>query len=67
MSIASKMHVDEVNLDIALVKRLLAGQCPQWVDFQVKPVEFDGWDNRTFRLGAHMLVRLPSAAEYAHR
>ena len=28
------------------------------------PVELDGWDNRTFRLGAAMTVRLPTAAGY---
>jgi aminoglycoside phosphotransferase (APT) family kinase protein len=28
-------------------------------------VPFDGWDNRTFRLGTDMSVRLPSAAGYA--
>jgi hypothetical protein len=27
-------------------------------------VAFDGWDNRTFRLGDAMSVRLPSAEAY---
>jgi aminoglycoside phosphotransferase (APT) family kinase protein len=31
----------------------------------IKPVEFDGWDNRSFHLGEQMVVRLPSAQEYA--
>lgn len=31
----------------------------------VQPVANGGWDNWTFQLGAGMLVRLPSAAEYA--
>jgi aminoglycoside phosphotransferase (APT) family kinase protein len=31
----------------------------------VKAVEPGGWDNRSFRLGERMIVRLPSAAEYA--
>lgn len=30
----------------------------------VRPVPQSGWDNRTFRLGAHLAARLPSAAEY---
>ena len=38
---------------------------PQWAALPVEPVEVDGWDNRTFRLGARMTVRLPSAARYA--
>ena len=29
------------------------------------PVEVDGWDNRTYRLGEQMTVRLPTAAGYA--
>lgn len=29
------------------------------------PVEVDGWDNRTYRLGEDMTVRLPTAAGYA--
>jgi aminoglycoside phosphotransferase (APT) family kinase protein len=31
----------------------------------IQPVEFDGWDNRTFRLGEELAVRLPSAEAYA--
>ena len=31
----------------------------------ITPVEPGGWDNRTFRLGDRMSVRLPSAAAYA--
>jgi aminoglycoside phosphotransferase (APT) family kinase protein len=30
----------------------------------VTPVETDGWDNRTYRLGDDMTVRLPTAAGY---
>jgi aminoglycoside phosphotransferase (APT) family kinase protein len=52
-------------LDADLVRRLIAEQFPQWADLPVTRVEPGGWDNRTFRLGTDMLVRLPSAAEYA--
>jgi aminoglycoside phosphotransferase (APT) family kinase protein len=30
----------------------------------VKPAEFEGWDNRTYRLGESMTVRLPTASGY---
>lgn len=30
----------------------------------MRPVELDGWDNRTFRVGETLSARLPSAAEY---
>lgn len=52
-------------IDTALVRRLLAAQFPEWKYLSVRPVASSGWDNRTFHLGEHMLVRLPSAAEYA--
>ena len=50
------------EINVALVRRLVAAQFPQWADLPIRPVEFDGWDNRTFHLGADMSVRLPSAA-----
>jgi aminoglycoside phosphotransferase (APT) family kinase protein len=52
------------HLDIPLVRRLLKAQFPQWADLPIRPVEHDGWDNRTFRLGDSMSVRLPSNAAY---
>jgi len=48
-----------------LVQRLIAAQFPQWKDFPIRPVTHSGWDNRTFHLGEHMLVRMPSAEDYA--
>ena len=62
---AGKMHTDKVDINVSLVRRLLAAQFPQWADLPIKPVEVSGWDNRTFHLGAQMTVRLPSAAPYA--
>ena len=49
----------------SLVRALVAEQFPQWSHLPVRPVAQGGWDNRTFHLGDHMSVRLPSAAEYA--
>ncbi len=52
-------------IDTELVRRLIATQFPEWSALPIRPVEFGGWDNRTFHLGAGMTVRLPSAAHYA--
>ncbi|WP_405825484.1 aminoglycoside phosphotransferase family protein [Streptomyces sp. NBC_00838] len=52
------------GIDAALVKRLIAAQFPQWSTLPVTPVEVDGWDNRTYRLGDSMTARLPTAAGY---
>lgn len=59
------LNADKVHINVFLVQRLLAMQFPQWADLPVKPVEFSGWDNRTFHLGEHMTVRLPSDEEYS--
>lgn len=50
-----------VDIDASLVTQLVTSQFPQWADLPITPVEFDGRDSRTFRLGVDMSVRLPSA------
>jgi aminoglycoside phosphotransferase (APT) family kinase protein len=56
---AGKMHVDEVDVDVSLVGRLLATQFPQWADLPIKPINSAGTDNAIYRVGADMAVRLP--------
>jgi aminoglycoside phosphotransferase (APT) family kinase protein len=57
-------HVEGV-IDAGLVRRLVATQFPHWAGLPIRPVEVDGWDNSTYRLGPDMTVRLPSNASYA--
>lgn len=52
-------------IDSNLVRRLIEAQFPHWSGLPLAPVEPQGWDNRTFRLGDDMAVRMPSAAAYA--
>ena len=59
------MTDDSNQIDADLVARLIAGQFPQWAELRVHPVDLQGWDNRTFRLGDELSVRLPSAPGYA--
>jgi len=54
-----KMHTDEVGTDVSLVRRLVAGQFPEWADLSVDPVSSAGTDNVLYRLGHDMVVRLP--------
>ena len=54
----------DVEVDVTLVRRLLEMQFPQWAELLLTPVDCGGWDNRTFRLGNAMSVRLPSAERY---
>jgi aminoglycoside phosphotransferase (APT) family kinase protein len=53
------MHADELDIDVGLVRRLLAGQCPQWADLPLERVRSAGTDNAIYRLGRDMAVRLP--------
>ena len=53
------MHVDEVDIDVALVGRLLTAQFPQWGALRIKPVPSAGTDNALYRLGSDLVVRLP--------
>lgn len=52
-------------IDEALVQRLIAAQFPQYKELSIHSVERQGWDNRTFRLGESLLVRLPSGEKYS--
>jgi aminoglycoside phosphotransferase (APT) family kinase protein len=52
------------EIDATLVKQLIRTQFPEWAELPVALVENGGWDNRTFRLGDSMSVRLPSALPY---
>jgi aminoglycoside phosphotransferase (APT) family kinase protein len=49
----------EVQIDVPLVRRLLAAQFPQWARLAVELVESAGWDNTVYRLGPDLAVRLP--------
>jgi aminoglycoside phosphotransferase (APT) family kinase protein len=61
----SRLHADgRAGIDAELVRRLVAAQFPQWRDLPVTPVAVDGWDNRTYRLGDEMTVRLPTHESY---
>lgn len=53
-----------MDITPALVSGLIARQFPRWAHLPVRPVEVSGWDNRTFRLGEDLSVRLPSAERY---
>lgn len=57
------MDRDEITAELAA--RLIAEQFPQWAGLAVRPVDLNGWDNTTFRLGDHLSIRLPSGAGYA--
>jgi aminoglycoside phosphotransferase (APT) family kinase protein len=53
-----------IEVDEQLARRLVDSQFPHWAGLPIRPVELSGWDNRTFRLGDELSVRLPSGAGY---
>jgi aminoglycoside phosphotransferase (APT) family kinase protein len=58
------MSADRIDIDVTLVRRLISTQFANWAHLPIRPCEPGGWDNRTFHLGDHMSVRLPSAKRY---
>lgn len=48
-----------------LVRHLVEEQFPKWARLSIRPVARGGWDNRMFRLGDEMVVRLPSGPAYS--
>ncbi len=56
--------VERVKVDETTVRALIGAQFPGWAHLPVTRVMPGGWDNRTFRLGDDLLVRMPAAAAY---
>jgi aminoglycoside phosphotransferase (APT) family kinase protein len=54
----------EVPIDIALVRALLEEQHPDLAALPIVEAS-EGWDNRTFRLGEELAIRLPRRAASA--
>lgn len=59
------MSGNRLVIDEKLVRDLVGKQFPQWKDLPVVSIVPSGWDNRSFRLGEEMVVRMPSAQCYA--
>lgn len=56
---ARRMHPDQLDIDEALVERLVAGRFPEWAGLPVERVASNGTTNAMFRLGEELVVRLP--------
>ena len=58
-TVAPILHANEVAIDDALVRGLLADQLPQWADLPLERVPVPGSDHVLYRLGTELVVRLP--------
>ncbi len=63
----STVPSNKLEITTPIVKDLIAEQFPQWAHLPIKPVDVSGHDNRTFRLGDAISIRLPSAERYASK
>lgn len=54
----ARMHADELEIDDALVRRLLGEQFPEWADRPLVRVEPEGTVNAVYRLGDDLGLRL---------
>jgi aminoglycoside phosphotransferase (APT) family kinase protein len=55
----SRMHHDQIDHDVDLVRRLLDAQRPEWAHLPIEPVSSTGTSNAMYRLGGDKVVRLP--------
>ena len=53
------MQADEIETDVALTRRLFAGQFPQWADLPIEPIASYGTDHDIYPLGDQLAARLP--------
>lgn len=56
-----------MHITAALARLLVDGQFPQWSSLPIRPVACQGIDNRSFRLGDDLLIRLPAGDWYVHQ
>ncbi len=59
------MTSDSLNITTQLAQELIQEQFPKFARLTLQPVARQGHDNRTFRLGEEMSIRLPTAESYA--
>jgi aminoglycoside phosphotransferase (APT) family kinase protein len=54
-----------IDITSELAQKLILEQFPEYGHLPITSVERQGHDNRTFRLGNEMLIRMPTAENYA--
>ena len=59
------MNQKAIILSPDFARKLIAEQFPEYASLSIVDVEKQGHDNRTYRLGEHMLIRMPTASDYA--
>jgi aminoglycoside phosphotransferase (APT) family kinase protein len=55
----SRLHADQVDIDEAVARRLIAAQLPRYAALPLHRVPSGGTENAVFRLGSALAVRMP--------
>jgi aminoglycoside phosphotransferase (APT) family kinase protein len=55
------------NITLNLAHKLITEQFPEYANLPITSVVKQGHDNRTYRLGEEMLIRMPTTADYAEK
>ncbi len=53
------MHADQLDVPVRTVRRLVAGQFPEWADLPVRALDSPGTVNAIFRVGDRLTARFP--------
>ena len=53
------MHENELDIQPSVVRALLESQFPEYADLPIDPLPPSGTDNKLFRLGGELVVRMP--------
>ncbi len=57
--------MEKISINKSLARKLIEEQFPEYCNLPINDIEKQGHDNRTYRLGSDMLIRMPTTAEYA--
>jgi aminoglycoside phosphotransferase (APT) family kinase protein len=57
--VTGPLHENEITIEPELVQSLLDSQFPEYADLPIRPLPPSGTDNRLFRLGDQLVVRMP--------
>lgn len=59
---SARLHADQVDIDEAVARRLVAAQLPRYAKLPLHRVASGGTDNAVFRLGSALALRMPLTA-----
>ena len=65
VQIKYRINQTHFNITPELAHKLITAQFPELAHLPIRSVEKQGHDNRTYRVGEHLLIRMPTDESYA--